>query len=134
MITFQSAPCKKAQLRTFWFHRKMLQSQDNHFFYISNHSMKFQIWNIIMSNSVWERTHFWISLLKHSSFGHKTWSTKRYNHGQYFEYFESFGGLGLSSRSFLTYQPASITHKPVMASFQFLTFFWKKISTFCYCL
>ena len=39
--------------------------------------------------------------------------------------FEQFGGLGLSSRSYSIYQPASITQQPILPRFQYLLFFEK---------
>ena len=53
-------------------------------FYIFNHPMIYQICDVMMSNSIWDRVHFWIYLLNHNSLTHLTWLIDRYKLGQNF--------------------------------------------------
>ena len=51
---------------------------------IFNHLMIYQICDFIMSISTWDRLHFWIYLLHHTSLSHHTRPTDRYKQRQYF--------------------------------------------------
>ena len=53
-------------------------------FFIFNHPMIYQICNVMMSISTWDRKHFWIYLLNHNSLTHQTSSIHRCKQGQYF--------------------------------------------------
>ena len=53
-------------------------------FCIFNHLMIYQICEVMMSISTWDKVHFWIYLLNHNSLSHHTWPTDRYKQGQYF--------------------------------------------------
>ena len=53
-------------------------------FRIFNHLMIYQIWEVMMSISTWDRMHFSIYLLNHNLLSHHTWPTDRYNEWQYF--------------------------------------------------
>ena len=53
-------------------------------FCIFDHPMIYQICDIMMSISTWDRMHFQIYLLNHTSLTHQTWSIDRYKLGQYF--------------------------------------------------
>ena len=92
-------PCE-VQVKTFLFHRKvMFRCRDIHvcvFLTILWFTKSVTSW------CTWNRVHFRIYLLNHNSLTHQTWSIDRYKQGQYFflEYFEWFGGLGLSFGSF----------------------------------
>ena len=48
-------------------------------FCIFNHLMIYQISDVTMSISTWDKVHFWIYLLNHNSLSHHTWPTDRYN-------------------------------------------------------
>ena len=69
-------------LRIFLFHRKvMFRSQYIQVFVcIFNHPMTYQIYNIMMSISTWDRVHFWEPQL----ISHRTWKIDRYKQRQYF--------------------------------------------------
>ena len=73
------------RLRFFLFCRKVIFcSQDIQVFCVFNHPMIYQIFDIMMSISTWDRVHFWIYLLSHDSLSHQTWLVDRYKQGQYF--------------------------------------------------
>ena len=73
------------RLRIFLFHGKvMFRSRDILSFCIFNHPMIYQICDVILSISTWDRLHFWIYLLNHHSLTHQTWSIDRHKQGQYF--------------------------------------------------
>ena len=78
-------------------------------FCIFNHPMIYQICDVMMSISTWDKAHFWIYLLNHNSVTHQTWSIGRYKGNIFLKSWEWFGGLGLSSRPFSIYQPVPIT-------------------------
>ena len=71
-------------LRIFLFYRKvMFRSQDIQviiFLTTPWFSKSVTSWWV----STWDRVHFLICLLNHSSLNHQTWSTDRYKQGQYF--------------------------------------------------
>ena len=67
----------------FLFQRKaMFRSQDIQIFCILNDLMIYQICDVMMSISTWDRLHFWIYLLKYNSLSHQTWPVDRYKQGQ----------------------------------------------------
>ena len=41
----------------------------------------YQISDVTMSISKWDKVHFWIYLLNHKSWSHQTWSVDRYKQG-----------------------------------------------------
>ena len=51
---------------------------------ILNDPMAYQICDVIMSISTWDRVYFWIYLLKHNSLSHQTRPVDRYKQGQNF--------------------------------------------------
>ena len=51
----------------------MFRSQDIQVFFIFNHSMIYQISDITMSISAWDKVRFWIYRLNHKSWSHQTW-------------------------------------------------------------
>ena len=53
-------------------------------FCIFNHLMIYQICEVMMSISTWDRAHSGIYLLNHNSLSHNTWPTDRCEQGQYF--------------------------------------------------
>ena len=53
-------------------------------FCIFNHPMIYQICDVMMNISTWDRGHFWIYCLNHHSLTHQTCSIDRYNQGLYF--------------------------------------------------
>ena len=59
----------------------MFRYQDSKSFYIFNYPMIYQICDVMMSISKWDRVHFWIYLLNHNSLSHQTWSIDRYKQG-----------------------------------------------------
>ena len=56
-------------------------------FCMFNHSIIYQICDVMMSISMWDRMHFRIYLLNHNSLSHQTWPIDRYKEG------ESFAGI-----------------------------------------
>ena len=53
-------------------------------FRIFNHLMIYQICEVIMSISIWDRVHFWVYLFNRNSLSHHTRPSDRYEKGQYF--------------------------------------------------
>ena len=53
-------------------------------FCLFNNPIIYQICDVMMSTSTWDRVHLWIYLLNHNSLSHQSWSTDRYKQGQYF--------------------------------------------------
>ena len=53
-------------------------------FCIFSHRMIYQICEVMMSISTWDRVYFWIYLWNHNSLSHHTWPTDRYEQGQHF--------------------------------------------------
>ena len=51
-------------------------------FSIFYHSMIYQICDVMMSISAWDRVHFWVYLLNHNLLSHQTWPIDRYKQGQ----------------------------------------------------
>ena len=95
----------------------MFHSWDIQFFYISIHLLTLKSCGITASISTYSRNYFWIYLLSLKSFGHKTWPTNRYNHGQCIrKYFRWFSSHSPKSGPFLIYQPIIINKEPVMSS------------------
>ena len=48
------------------------------------HPMIYQIWDVMMSISTWDRMHFLIFLLNRNWLTHQTWLVDRHKEGQYF--------------------------------------------------
>ena len=90
----------RPRLRFFLFRGKVLfRSRDIDWsFCIINHAMIYQICDVMMSISTWDRVHFWIYFLNHRSLTHQLIDINKGNKFQ--EFFEQFTGLGLSARSF----------------------------------
>ena len=64
-------------------------------FCIFNHPMIYQVCDIMMSISTWDRVHFWIYLLNHNSLSHQTWSIDWYTQVSNFqEFFNNLGKWG----------------------------------------
>ena len=75
----------KHRFRFFSFRRKSYVPFSRYSsFCIFNHSMIYQICDVMMSISAWGRVHFWIYLLNNNSLSHQTWPVDRYKQGQYF--------------------------------------------------
>ena len=53
-------------------------------FYISNHSINFKIFDVVMSITTWGRIHYWIYLLNRKSLRNKIWAANTNSHKQYF--------------------------------------------------
>ena len=53
-------------------------------FCIFNHLMIYQICDVTMSISAWDRVHFWLYLSNHNSWSYQTWPVDRYKQGQSF--------------------------------------------------
>ena len=76
----------------------MFRSQDIQVFLILT---IYQIFDVMMRISTWEKVHFRKYLLNHRWLSRQTWAIIDISQGNNFpESFEQFGGLGLSSRSF----------------------------------
>ena len=55
-------------------------------FSIFYHPMIYQICDVMMSSSTWDRVHFWMHRLNHNLLTHQTWPTDRYIQGQKFSW------------------------------------------------
>ena len=72
-----------AQIKNFFVSWKCFVSFSRYSsFCIFNHFMIYQICDIMMSISTWERIHFWLYLLNHNSLSHQTWPNGRYKQGK----------------------------------------------------
>ena len=95
-------------------------------FRIFNHPMIYQIYDVMMSISTWDRVHFWIYILNQTSLVHQIGQLIDIKNGNNFqESFDQFGGLELRSKSFSIYQPAPITNYARISVFHF----YKKVNT-----
>ena len=73
------------RLRVFLFHRSYFPfSFPFSSFCVFNHIMIYQICDVMMSISIWDRVRFWIYLLNNNSLTHQTSSINRYKQGEYF--------------------------------------------------
>ena len=73
----------EAQVKNFFFLLKSYVSFSRYLsFHIFNHSMIYQICDIMISVSAWDSVHFWIYLLNQNSWSHQTWPTDRCKQGQ----------------------------------------------------
>ena len=59
----------------------MFRSQDIKVFFIFDHPIIYQIYDIMMGISTRDRVRFCIYLLNHNSFSNQTWSTGTYKQG-----------------------------------------------------
>ena len=104
MITSQNVPYE-VQFGDFFVSKKSYVPFSRYSnFCIFDHPMIYQICDVIMSISIWDRVHFWIYLLNNNSLTHQNWSINRYKQGQYFS--EVFWTIW---RTFPIYQIAPIT-------------------------
>ena len=98
-ITSRNVP-SEAQIKIFFISWKYYVPFSRYSSFFKN-PMIYQICNVTMSISTWDKVHFLIYLLKHNSWSHQTWSVDRYKKCNNCQYsFEQFGGQGLDSRSF----------------------------------
>ena len=75
----------EAQVNFFLFHSKfMFCSQDIQVFLFYNYTMIYQIFDVMISISIWGRLHFWVYCLNYNSLTLQTWSIDRYKQGEYF--------------------------------------------------
>ena len=82
MITSQNVP-SEAQIKNFFISLKNYVPFSRYSsLCIFNHPMIYQICNVTMSISKWDKVHFWIYLLNHSSWCYQTWPVDRYKQGQ----------------------------------------------------
>ena len=80
-ITSQNV-LSKAQIKNFFISQKSYVPFSRYSsFCIFNHPMIYQISDVTMSISTWDKVHFWIYLLNHNSC-HQTWPVDRYKQGQ----------------------------------------------------
>ena len=119
-------------LKFFLFHRKVIFcSQDIQALYF-NHSMIYQICDVMMIISTWDRVHFEIYLLNHKSLTLHAWSIDGYNQGQYFcdifwtnwmtgAKFQALFNLATSSNY-------SITNYVKFSVFHFFFFFFERVN------
>ena len=70
------------RLRILLFRRKFVLLSRYSGFCIFNHPIIYQICDVMMSISTWDKMHFWIYLLNHNSLSHQTWQIDRYEQGQ----------------------------------------------------
>ena len=82
MITSENVP-SKAHIKDFFISQKNYVPFSRYWsFCIFNHRMIYQISDIMMSISTWDKVHFWIYLLNHKSWSHQTWPVDRYKQVQ----------------------------------------------------
>ena len=82
MIISQNVP-PKAQIKNFFIsYKNYVPFSRYSSFCIFNHPMIYQISDVTMSISTWDKVHFWIYLLNHKSWSHQTWPVDRYKQGQ----------------------------------------------------
>ena len=75
----------KAQIKNFFISKKNYVPLSRYSsFYIFNHPLIYQISDVTMSISTWDKVHFWIYLLNHKSWSHQTWPVDRYKQGKNF--------------------------------------------------
>ena len=73
----------EAQLKNFFISQKSHVSFSRYSsFCIFNHPMIYQIYDVMMSISTWDRVHFWIYVLNHNSLSAQTWPINWYKQGQ----------------------------------------------------
>ena len=102
MITSQNVLFEVQVKKFFYFVEKLCSVLEIFKFCVFNHPLIYEICDVMMNiSSTWDRMHFWIYLLSHSSSVTKLSQLTDINKGNNFqESFEQFGGLELSSRSF----------------------------------
>ena len=82
MITSQNVP-PKAQIMIFFIsYKNYVPFSRYSSFCIFNHPMIYQISDVTMSISTWDKVHFLIYLLNHKSWSHQTWPADRYQQVQ----------------------------------------------------
>ena len=80
-------------------------------FCISNDPMIYQICDVMISISTWDRVNFWIFFLNHNSLSHQLGQLIDISKcNNFHKSFEQFGGLGLSSTFFSTCSNYSISN------------------------
>ena len=73
----------KVQIKNFFISKKNYVPFSRYSsFCIFNHPIIYQISDITMSISTWDKVHFWIYLLNHKSWSHQTWPVDRYQQVQ----------------------------------------------------
>ena len=81
-ITSQIVP-SEAQIRIFFISQKNFVPFSRYSsFCIFNHHMIYQICDVTVSISTWDKVRFWIYLLNYNSWSHQTWPFDRYQPGQ----------------------------------------------------
>ena len=81
-ITSQNAP-SKAQIKNFFISKKNYVPFSRYSsFCIFHHAMIYQISDVTMSISTWDKVHLWIYHLNHKSWSHETWPVDRYKQVQ----------------------------------------------------
>ena len=80
MTTFQNVSC---ETRLNFFKGYVPFSRYSSFC-SSDHLIIYQICDVMMSVSAWEKVHLWMHFLNHNSLNHQTWSAGRYKQAQFF--------------------------------------------------
>ena len=75
-ITSQNVSSEK-QIKNFFILKNYIPFSRYSSFCIFNHLMIYQICDVTMSISTWDKAHFWIYLLNHNSWSHQTWQFDR---------------------------------------------------------
>ena len=82
----------------------------------------------MMNISTWQGAFLNIYLLNHNSLSRETWPLIDINKGNNFqEFFEQFGGLGLSSRSFLIYNLLQLLNNQLCQDSSLGSSFFEKV-------
>ena len=82
MITSQNMTFE-AQIKNFFIsYKNYVPFSRYSSFSISNNPVIYQICDVTMSISTWDKVHFWIYLLNHKSWSHQTWPADRYKQVQ----------------------------------------------------
>ena len=88
--------------------------------------MIYQICDVMMSISTWDRVHFWIYFLSHNSLTHQTWPVDRYKQGKYFsEIVWTIWGTGAKFQALFNLASCSNFSITNYVKFPVFHFFWK---------
>ena len=118
----------EAQVKNFFLFRRKVMFSRYLSFCIFNHPIINQIFVVMMNISTWQGAFLNKYLLNHNSLSRETWPLIDINKGNNFqEFFEQFGGLGLSSRSFLIYNLLQLLNNQLCQDSSLGSSFFEKV-------
>ena len=122
-ITSQNVPSEAQVKNIFVSYKSFILFSRYSSFCIFNHPVIYQICDIMVSISTWDRVDFWICLLNHNSLCHQTSSIDRYNLAQYFyEIFWTIWSNRAKFQALFSLLTFRITQQSIMSSFQCFIF------------